>query len=110
MQHLKLKDVIHVGHSTGGGEVVHYLARHGQDNVAKAAIISAVPPLMVKTPANPNGLPKEVFDDLQAQLFASRSQFYYNLSGGISSHRMPDYVIIFTPMIWNLMDRKERAS
>ena len=68
--HLKLKDAIHVGHSTGGGEVVRYLGRHGDKNVAKAAIISAVPPLMVKTPANPLGLPKAVFDDLQAQLGA----------------------------------------
>ena len=60
--HLDLKDAMHVGHSTGGGEVVHYLARHGESRVAKAAIISAVPPLMVKTAANPGGLPKEVFD------------------------------------------------
>ena len=59
--HLNLKDAIHVGHSTGGGQVVHYLARHGDQNVAKAAIISAVPPLMVKTPANPLGLPKAGF-------------------------------------------------
>ena len=62
--HLDLKNAIHVGHSTGGGEVVHYLARHGESRVAKAAIISAVPPLMVKTAANPGGLPKEVFDGL----------------------------------------------
>ena len=101
MQHLKLKDVIHVGHSTGGGEVVHYLARHGQDNVAKAAIISAVPPLMVKTPANPNGLPKEVFDDLQAQLFASRSQFYYNLaSGPFYGFNRPGKKVL-EPVVWN---------
>ena len=71
--HLDLKDAIHVGHSTGGGEVVHYLARHGESRVAKAAIISAVPPLMVKTAANPGGLPKEVFDGLQAQLAANRA-------------------------------------
>jgi non-heme chloroperoxidase len=70
---------VHVGHSTGGGEVVHYLARHGQDRVAKAVIISAVPPLMVKTAANPGGLSKEVFDGLQTQLAASRTQFYYDL-------------------------------
>src|SRR5882762_11037985 len=75
-EHLNLKNAIHVGHSTGGGEVVHYLGRHGESRVAKAAIISAVPPLMVKTPANPGGLPKEVFDGLQAQLAANRSQFY----------------------------------
>ena len=63
--HLNLKDAIHVGHSTGGGQVVRYLGRHGDKDVAKAAIISAVPPLMVKTPANPLGTPKSVFDDLQ---------------------------------------------
>jgi non-heme chloroperoxidase len=80
--HLDLKDAIHVGHSTGGGEVVHYIARHGESRVAKAAIISAVPPLMVKTAANPNGLPKAVFDDLQAQLAASRAKFYYDLPAG----------------------------
>ncbi len=62
MAHLDLKNAIHVGHSTGGGEVVHYLARHGESRVSKAAIISAVPPLMVKTAANPKGLPKKVFD------------------------------------------------
>src|SRR5438046_8174180 len=75
-KHLNLKDAIHVGHSTGGGEVVHYIARHGENRVAKAAILSAVPPLMVKTPANPGGLPKSVFDGLQAQLAANRSEFY----------------------------------
>src|SRR5437667_9145213 len=80
--HLNLKDAIHVGHSTGGGQVVHYLGRHGDKNVAKAAIISAVPPLMVKTPANPLGLPKSVFDDLQAQLAANRATFYYDLPAG----------------------------
>ena len=80
--HLDLKNAIHVGHSTGGGEVVHYLARHGESRVAKAAIISAVPPLMVKTPANPNGLPKDVFDGFQAQLAANRSQFYRDVAAG----------------------------
>src|ERR1041385_2867935 len=80
--HLDLKNAIHVGHSTGGGEVVHYLGRHGESRVAKAAILSAVPPLMVKTAANPGGLPKEVFDDLQKQLAANRSQFYYDLPAG----------------------------
>ena len=80
--HLDLKNAIHVGHSTGGGEVVHYLGRHGESRVAKAAIISAVPPLMVKTAANPGGLPKEVFDGLQAQLAANRSQFYRDLPAG----------------------------
>src|SRR6204780_100357 len=80
--HLDLKDAIHVGHSTGGGEVVRYLARRGESGVAKAALISAVPPLMVKTAANPLGLPKEVFDGLQAQLAANRSQFYRDLPAG----------------------------
>jgi len=80
--HLDLKNAIHVGHSTGGGEVVHYLARHGESRVAKAAIISAVPPLMVKTPANPGGLPKEVFDDFQKQNATNRSQFYLDIASG----------------------------
>jgi non-heme chloroperoxidase len=80
--HLDLKKAIHVGHSTGGGEVVHYLGRHGESRAAKAAIISAVPPLMVKTPANPGGLPKEVFDGFQAQLAANRSQFYRGVAAG----------------------------
>ena len=80
--HLELRKAIHVGHSTGGGEVVHYIARHGESRVAKAAIINAVPPLMVKTAANPGGLPKDVFDGLQAQLAADRSQFYRDLPSG----------------------------
>jgi non-heme chloroperoxidase len=81
-KHLGLKDAIHVGHSTGGGEVVHYIARHGEDRVSKAAIISAVPPLMVKTESNPDGLPKSVFDDFQTQLAANRAQFYYDIPAG----------------------------
>jgi non-heme chloroperoxidase len=80
--HLDLKEAVHVGHSTGGGEVVHYLARHGASRVAKAVIISAVPPLMVKTAANPGGLPKEVFDGFQAQVAANRAQFYYDVPAG----------------------------
>jgi non-heme chloroperoxidase len=80
--HLDLKNAIHVGHSTGGGEVTRYLGRHGESRVTKAALISAVPPLMVKTPANPLGLPKEVFDGLQAQLAANRSQFYRDVPAG----------------------------
>ena len=79
---LNLREAIHVGHSTGGGEVAHYIARHGSKRVAKAVLISAVPPLMVKTPANPGGLPKEVFDGLQAQLAANRAQFYYDVPAG----------------------------
>ena len=81
-KHLDLKNAVHVGHSTGGGEVAHYLGRHGDSRVAKAALISAVPPLMVKTEKNPGGLPKSVFDDLQAQLAANRSQFYRDLPAG----------------------------
>jgi non-heme chloroperoxidase len=80
--HLNLKDAIHVGHSTGGGEVTRYLARRGEAGVSKAALISAVPPFMLKTAANPLGLPKSVFDDLQAQLAANRSQFYRDLPTG----------------------------
>jgi len=80
--HLDLKNAIHVGHSTGGGEVVRYLARHSDRSFVKAAIISAVPPLMLKTAANPTGLPKEVFDGLQAQLAANRSEFYRVLPEG----------------------------
>ena len=80
--HLDLEEAIHVGHSTGGGEVVHYLARHGEGRAKKAAILCAVPPLMMKTAANPNGLPKEVFDDFQAQLAAGRSQFYRDVAAG----------------------------
>jgi len=79
---LELQNAIHVGHSTGGGEVVRYLARHGDNRVAKAAIISAVPPLMVRTDANPGGLPKEVFDDFQAQLATNRSEFYRAVAEG----------------------------
>jgi non-heme chloroperoxidase len=80
--HLDLRDCIHVGHSTGGGEVVHYLARHGEGRASKAALLCAVPPLMVQTDANPEGLPKSVFDDLQAQLAANRSEFYRALPSG----------------------------
>jgi non-heme chloroperoxidase len=80
--HLSLRNAIHVGHSTGGGEVVHYIGRHGEGRVAKAVLISAVPPIMVKTPANPGGLPQEVFDGLQAQLAANRAQFYRDLPAG----------------------------
>jgi non-heme chloroperoxidase len=80
--YLDLNNAIHVGHSTGGGEVVHYIARHGQSRVSKAAIISAVPPLMVKTEANNGGLPKAVFDGFQTQLAANRAQFYYDVPAG----------------------------
>src|SRR3989440_12596238 len=80
--HLDLKKAIHVGHSTGGGEVVHYIARHGANRVAKAVLISAVPPLMVKTPGNPGGLPKEVFDGFQKQVATNRAQIYPDVPTG----------------------------
>ncbi len=99
--HLDLKDAIHIGHSTGGGEVVRYLARHSESRVAKAAIISAVPPLMVKTAANPNGLNKEVFDGLQAQLAANRSNFYYDLPAGPFYGFNRPGVKALEPAIWN---------
>ncbi len=73
---LDLKNAIHVGHSTGGGEVVRYIARHGSKRVAKAVLIDAIPPLMVKAPNNPGGLPMEVFDQLRAGILADRSQFF----------------------------------
>ena len=99
--HLNLKDAIHVGHSTGGGEVVRYLARRGEQGVAKAAIISAVPPLMVKTEANPNGLPS-VFDDLQKQLAANRSKFYYDLPAGPFYGFNRPGVKTIEPVVWDL--------
>jgi len=82
MNQLDLRNAVHIGHSTGGGEVAHYVARHGKGRVAKAVLISAVPPLMLKTAANPGGLPIEVFDGLRAALAASRTQFYVDLASG----------------------------
>jgi non-heme chloroperoxidase len=78
---LDLKDAIHVGHSTGGGEVTRYIGRHGTKRVAKAVLVGAVPPLMLKTNANPGGLPMEVFDGIRAGVANDRSQFYKDLSG-----------------------------
>jgi non-heme chloroperoxidase len=77
---LNLKDAIHVGHSTGGGEVARYIGRHGTSRVAKAVLIGAVPPLMLKTKSNPLGTPIEVFDQLRASVHADRSQFWKDLS------------------------------
>jgi non-heme chloroperoxidase len=82
VEHLDLHDAIHVGHSTGGGEVVRYIARHGESRVARAVLISSVPPLMVKTDANPGGLPKSVFDDIQAQTAEHRSQYFWDFASG----------------------------
>lgn len=78
--HLDLKDAIHVGHSTGGGEVTRYIGRHGTGRVAKAVLIGAIPPLMLKTPKNPLGLPIDVFDGIRAGVRADRSQFFMDLS------------------------------
>ena len=77
---LDLKDAVLVGHSTGGGEVVRYIGRHGKKRVAKAVLIAAVPPLMLKTPANPEGLPIEVFDNMRSGLMKDPSQFYKDLA------------------------------
>jgi len=77
---LDLKDAVHVGHSTGGGEVARYIGRHGTKRVAKAVLIGSVPPLMLKTAANPGGLPIEAFDQIRAGVLADRSQFWKDLS------------------------------
>jgi non-heme chloroperoxidase len=79
---LDLKDAIHVGHSTGGGEVARYIGRHGTKRVAKAVLIGAVPPLMLKTAANPGGLPMDVFDGFRKAFLADRSQFFLDVAGG----------------------------
>jgi non-heme chloroperoxidase len=79
---LDLKDAVHIGHSTGGGEVAHYVARAKPGRVAKAVLVSAVPPIMVKSDKNPDGLPIEVFDGLRAALAANRAQFYLDLASG----------------------------
>jgi non-heme chloroperoxidase len=79
---LDLRDAVHVGHSTGGGEVTRYVARHGKGRVAKAVLIGAVPPVMVKSDKNPGGLPVEVFDGLRSALAANRAQFYLDLPSG----------------------------
>ena len=77
---LDLRNITLVGHSTGGGEVVRYIARHGTRRVSKAVLIAAVPPLLLKTPANPEGLPREVFDSLRARILKDRAQFYKELA------------------------------
>ena len=83
-QHLDLRDAVHIGHSTGGGEVARYVARHGepQGRVAKAVLVSAVPPLMVKTESNPGGLPLEVFDGFRKALADNRAQFFLDVPTG----------------------------
>jgi non-heme chloroperoxidase len=86
---LNLKDAIHVGHSTGGGEVARYIGRHGTSRVAKAALIGAVAPLMLKTPANPGGLPMEAFDQIRSGVLADRSQFFRDLSLSFYGYNRP---------------------
>jgi non-heme chloroperoxidase len=96
---LDLRNAIHIGHSTGGGEVARYVARHGKGRVAKAVLMSSVPPIMVKNDKNPGGLPIEVFDGFRAQLAANRAQFYrevpipfygYNRPGATTSQGVVD--------------------
>ncbi|WP_236235457.1 alpha/beta fold hydrolase [Pseudomonas faucium] len=82
VEHLSTQGAVHVGHSTGGGEVVRYMARYPNDKVAKGVLIAAVPPLMVQTPGNPGGLPKSVFDDFQVQVATNRAQFYRDVPSG----------------------------
>src|ERR1700682_359327 len=89
VQKLDLKNVTHVGHSTGGGEVARYIGRHGTKRVAKAVLISAIPPLMLKTPANPAGTPIEVFDQLRASVVSDGSQFWKDLSMAFYSYNRP---------------------
>ncbi len=81
VQELDLRDSVHVGHSTGGGEVARYIGRHGTKRVAKAVLIGAVPPLMLQTASNPGGLPIDTFDQIRAGVLADRSQFFKDLSG-----------------------------
>ena len=80
--HLDLRNAVHIGHSTGGGEVARYVARHGAGRVAKAVLVGAVPPIMVKTASNPGGLPIEVFDGFRAALVANRAQFFHDVPSG----------------------------
>ncbi|MGK6307767.1 alpha/beta fold hydrolase [Variovorax sp. DT-64] len=87
---LDLKDAIHVGHSTGGGEVARYLGRHGSKRVAKAVLIGAVPPIMVKTAANPGGLPMEVFDGIRAGVAGNRAEFYRDITLPFYGYNRPD--------------------
>ncbi len=87
---LDLRNAIHIGHSTGGGEVARYIGRHGTKRVAKAVLIGAVTPLMLKTAANPGGLPMDVFDGIRAGVLADRSQFFKDLSGPFYGANRPN--------------------
>jgi non-heme chloroperoxidase len=94
--HLDLRDAVHVGHSTGGGELVRYLARHGEDRVAKAVLISSVPPLMVQTEANPGGLPKSVFDATQGSRTGCRPPRQQRSTPTCSPSCGPDLIMATT--------------
>lgn len=101
VEHLDLRNAVHVGHSTGGGEAARYVARHGKDRVARLVLIGAVPPLMLKTEANPGGLPREVFDRLREQLAANRSQFYFDFASGPFYGFNRPGAAVSQPVIWN---------
>jgi non-heme chloroperoxidase len=90
VQKLDLKDAIHVGHSTGGGEVARYIGRHGTKRVAKVVLIGAVPPLMLRTAANPGGLPIDVFDGIRKGVLSDRSQFFKDLTMPFYGYNRPD--------------------
>jgi len=101
VDHLDLGNAVHVGHSTGGGEATRYVARHAKGRVAKLVLIGAVPPLMLKTAANPGGLPIEVFDGIRKQLAANRARFYLEFAGGpFYGYNRPD-VKPSQAVIWN---------
>ena len=101
VKHLDLKDAIHVGHSTGGGEVAHYVARAEKGRVAKAVLIGAVPPVMVKSDKNPGGLPLEVFDGFRAAHVANRAQFFHDIPAGpFYGFNRPD-AKVSQGVIWN---------
>lgn len=87
--HLNLKDAVHVGHSTGGGEVARYIGRHGTQRVAKAVLIGAVTPIMIKTDFNPNGVPKEVFDGIREGVLNDRAAFFYELTAAFYGYNRP---------------------
>ena len=89
VEKLDLKNVIHVGHSTGGGEVTRYLGRHGTRNVAKVVLISAIPPMLLKTESNPGGIPIDVFDQIRAGILNDRSQFFIDLSAPFYGFNRP---------------------
>jgi non-heme chloroperoxidase len=89
LDHLNVENAVMVGHSTGGGEVAHYIGRHGSKRVAKAVLVGAVPPIMLKTDANPGGLPMDVFNDIRKGVFDNRSQFYLDLSMPFYNYNRP---------------------